>query len=759
MRTPSLAELPRGSWRAAVERALYVAFTALVVNAFAGSISLAVSRAAVSSPLGTVAMGVAFATLGGVTLKLLLRGVTTTEFLFSAVVYVACQYVAGWQTTGPTDGLPDLWWASLGSIALCTLIAGFLPPRRSVPTVLAVAGALLALRLSPIGAPGDTPQVFAEAVQVFAMTSIALFAVPIWRAMGDLADQASAARLAAHHRAERSAVEARLRGAVHRVLHDEVLHALRLVRLPSAARRSTDAVAACHSAAQRLTDDPAPPNSGTEIDLVAAVAGLPTTLDIRLSGVPHCAVAAPVAQALTEATAEALRNVERHAGVPTVRVHITGDGARCTIAVRDDGRGFDRETVPEGHGLALAVRGRLKDAGATVRVSAQPGQGTEVLMTWERTADGAAGALILDELSPLGLRLLIAALAPHSVASLLTAVVFASATRVPALTVSVVLVATLATVIGVAVIRRGPMSAAVSAGLVLTSWLVVALGGWALSTGTPFYDYAAAGAAGPVLSLVAFARPARESIMGAAVTAGLVTFWCYRAGSGWTTVIDSMSAVTAAAIAVTAILLLRKSVQRMRRTIERENDLAGHLAVDRLRVQAWVDRAHTHLEVTRSEVLPFLAAVADGTTDPDGHAVRSDAALLEGAVRDQLHLGRPLDSATRALVRRLRRSGARVEVRGTLPDDAQHPALADLIAGCLGGTAVDRVHLTLTPADDGALRAAVLVSPPPALPRIDLPDCEILSVRTLPSLLLVEASLLGTGSPVREGVRAGTGSS
>ncbi|MEU5160371.1 DUF5931 domain-containing protein [Streptomyces sp. NPDC020875] len=113
-------------------------------------------------------------------------------------------------------------------------------------------------------------------------------------------------------------------------------------------------------------------------------------------GAPVLLPAAAAAE-LAAAVGAALDNVERHAG----------DGARAWIlvedwpdevivTVRDDGPG-----IPEGRlaqaegegrlGVALSIRGRLRDLGGTAELISVPGQGTEVELKVPRQAGAAGG--------------------------------------------------------------------------------------------------------------------------------------------------------------------------------------------------------------------------------------------------------------------------------------------------------------------------------------------------------------------------------
>jgi signal transduction histidine kinase len=81
---------------------------------------------------------------------------------------------------------------------------------------------------------------------------------------------------------------------------------------------------------------------------------------------------------------EALRNVARHSRAKHVKVEVRQSGAGCTLAVADDGKGFDPvavSTARGGHvGLAL-LQSLADDGGGRLRIVSTPGQGSRVEMS------------------------------------------------------------------------------------------------------------------------------------------------------------------------------------------------------------------------------------------------------------------------------------------------------------------------------------------------------------------------------------------
>nr|BFF02634.1 ATP-binding protein [Streptoalloteichus tenebrarius] len=97
--------------------------------------------------------------------------------------------------------------------------------------------------------------------------------------------------------------------------------------------------------------------------------------------------------ALVHAAREAVVNAAKHAGVGEVSVYAEVEPERVQVYVRDRGKGFDPEAVPEDrHGLADSIRGRMERHGGAVRLRTAPGEGTEVQLEMPRSRNGTKNA-------------------------------------------------------------------------------------------------------------------------------------------------------------------------------------------------------------------------------------------------------------------------------------------------------------------------------------------------------------------------------
>jgi len=80
---------------------------------------------------------------------------------------------------------------------------------------------------------------------------------------------------------------------------------------------------------------------------------------------------------------EALNNIAKHAKASQVKIEVAQEPGRFELHIRDDGRGFNTsDQPPSGHyGLSM-MRERAETVGATLAVTSQVGQGTEIAILW-----------------------------------------------------------------------------------------------------------------------------------------------------------------------------------------------------------------------------------------------------------------------------------------------------------------------------------------------------------------------------------------
>jgi two-component system NarL family sensor kinase len=77
---------------------------------------------------------------------------------------------------------------------------------------------------------------------------------------------------------------------------------------------------------------------------------------------------------------QALANVRQHAGATRVTISLLSTTKHATLAIEDDGAGFDPRRVRRGHHGITGMRERARAAGGTLRITSAPGSGTRVVV-------------------------------------------------------------------------------------------------------------------------------------------------------------------------------------------------------------------------------------------------------------------------------------------------------------------------------------------------------------------------------------------
>jgi signal transduction histidine kinase len=184
----------------------------------------------------------------------------------------------------------------------------------------------------------------------------------------------------------------RERQRVDALVHDQVLSTLLL-----AARAATkeDQLAASKSASQAiasLTRAKTQETSGKTVTvsgLFRAIQSAALQLDSRVKvetrGSSSETLQPEVAQALTEATLQALDNAIQHSKAELIELLLASENGKVEVQIVDDGIGFRPERVPKNRiGIGTSIVSRLTSIGGLARISSEPGKGTAITLRWER---------------------------------------------------------------------------------------------------------------------------------------------------------------------------------------------------------------------------------------------------------------------------------------------------------------------------------------------------------------------------------------
>lgn len=92
--------------------------------------------------------------------------------------------------------------------------------------------------------------------------------------------------------------------------------------------------------------------------------------------------------ALYRIVQEALNNVAKHARATEATIHYQSEPGGVTLRIRDNGRGFDPDLLPPGSMGINILRERARAIGATLSITSQPGDGTEIMVVWTEAPAG-----------------------------------------------------------------------------------------------------------------------------------------------------------------------------------------------------------------------------------------------------------------------------------------------------------------------------------------------------------------------------------
>jgi PAS domain S-box-containing protein len=110
-----------------------------------------------------------------------------------------------------------------------------------------------------------------------------------------------------------------------------------------------------------------------------------TNIPISVTAVGEGNLPADVKVALYRLCQEGLNNIAKHAGASRVDILLQYETHGVELRIRDDSRGFDPEQDPPGHyGLSM-MRERATAVGATLSITSQPGNGTDIVIRWVET--------------------------------------------------------------------------------------------------------------------------------------------------------------------------------------------------------------------------------------------------------------------------------------------------------------------------------------------------------------------------------------
>jgi signal transduction histidine kinase len=546
-------------------------------------------------------------------------------------------------------------------------VVGFgLAFRRGALVILASGPLYVALRGVAVGSTAF------EALDEWALPAVSSLAVLAFldhlRSGADTADQlAAAAHDAARSSASRSNAEI-AREEARRVVHDDVISALRAAELELGADQVR------HASQDALTS--------------LAGRGRLSTLEELTNDLQHAAPLDVVVEAtawtepppprvlttLRAAAAEALRNAVRHGGARRVVVRLRSSGVDTEVVITDDGSGLPADWQM-GFGVRESILGRLAEVGGQAELAPAAGGGAEVRLRWpaavptsartaipvvadrSRAARAVGAACVAGTIYP---SLRFPGESPALGLAVAAAILLAIAVAVDRVSRSSVLDApvttrglALGTLILCGLLWAGLTAAGDGALLSIHSWVV--------------------GCTANVVALLAFDVTVRR--IAPTVVALVLSVILYAAHDPTVRVTEPLGAIATPIVVVGMAALLGAALRHGERLVAAAR---AELAVQ-TEAEAWertgVEARRRYLEHLKDDVVPYLAhAAATGETDPEV------ARLLSARCRDDLYLATPLDAMTRRAVHAARQRGVTVTLRPGHHDPAvAWPALREVL--------------------------------------------------------------------------------
>ena len=308
-----------------------------------------------------------------------------------------------WAWTSPRIANHAPWlWMCVGVAAVCAAIATTV----TIGFVYTAVAALTfgAVRMTPSGGDVDALQATQDVLTLVVLPTALLLLIRFFANAVDELDATSAnSEQVEADRAIDRALHQR-RTALDGIIHDRVMTTL--VAAVQTDQPRGEVADLARTALDALADAGAPPEGAQSLDLYQLARLIedmvePVCPQAQVSvdtNDDEFRVTATVASVLGQAAREAALNVSRHAEADhctiTVSARMDRSDQQVRVDVRDDGKGFDPDDLPENRfGIKVSMTERLTRIGGTVDISSQPGTGTRVSLLWvgrEQRGDAAA---------------------------------------------------------------------------------------------------------------------------------------------------------------------------------------------------------------------------------------------------------------------------------------------------------------------------------------------------------------------------------
>ena len=287
----------------------------------------------------------------------------------------------------PPDFYPWAWWG----VGLATISAvGGLSASGAAVFLLSLLGFWFIMRFTDSFGHATLWLNVQDTGLVFLFSAVLGALILVARSEAAKVDLAAARKMAAAVEQARSDAAAIEKSRLDALVHDKVLTTLLLAARATTPEERLQASQLAKTAIARLTESSLVADSGdvSSSSFFAALEKVASAqvADVRvtINELESFVLTAHVANALTEATIQALLNSQQHAGqVSTRELHLRARQSGIKIVIKDDGRGFRMSRVPKNRmGIRVSIIDRVEAVGGRVFVDSKPGEGTNIVIEW-----------------------------------------------------------------------------------------------------------------------------------------------------------------------------------------------------------------------------------------------------------------------------------------------------------------------------------------------------------------------------------------
>lgn len=288
------------------------------------------------------------------------------------------------------DAKPWIWWTlGIGILSFGLFVKWWIAGHYLV--LVSVGWSFLIM--SESGGLASAQSAIQDGVYLFLFGGSILGMINLVRRGAKRADEANTQAIeSAIEQARIDAVE-RERQRLDALIHDRVLNTLLVAGKAESAEDQKGAAQLAENAIQTLQEALVEPRSTPSVTplglfraLRKAAMQLLPIIEVRTLGGGSEEIPALEAQAITQATLQAIDNAARHSGATRFELVLDSPApGSLEIIVKDNGSGFRADRLPKDRiGIRTSVIGRMEAIGGQAKINTAPGSGTEIILRWSK---------------------------------------------------------------------------------------------------------------------------------------------------------------------------------------------------------------------------------------------------------------------------------------------------------------------------------------------------------------------------------------